>query len=248
MHRQWHDVRLFDVTRAQNPRDPELDYMNNKGWTRAAVQEGAPGNGLEFLAMHRAMVTALRTTFAGTPYFAGWTTPPQKSTKDDPVPKGGARDPFKGAFSTNMQKAVKRLETQLSSFTSDDDIGLYIQTSLRWTVSKPDNASTDKTTSIHGYLHNRFDDEKSPIRMDLFSRNIENRFFWKLHAWIDNTWANYRKAAGKNDKTDAAYLAAMNKGCADMTMGSWDPNANACSGIAATDATTDTGMSGMGGM
>ena len=207
MHLEWHTERQWDLLQTS-----DLAYAQKHGWMRAAVQEGQAGNGLEFLAMHRMMMQMLMQQDGNAAmYFAGWTTPPtDPADPNDPLP-GGATTPF----DPDMLTAISNLENNLPMFASDDDLGLYIETALRPTMANPDNHSTDKSTGIHNYIHNRFMDPNSAIDMGDPTVNLQNKRFWRLHGWIDHVWTAWRAQAGAKD-TDAAYQAALKAAMANM--------------------------------
>src|SRR3712207_1395515 len=101
-HEQWHVEGRWDYWHALaeqgNTGAQEIvAYAQDQGWTRAAIQEGASGNGLEFLGMHRAMIELLREAFSQhASLLEGWPTPPQDpNAPDDPVPGGAPFDPAK---------------------------------------------------------------------------------------------------------------------------------------------------------
>lgn len=198
MHLEWHTVRRWDLL-------PETAkaYAERQGWARAAHQEGEAGNGLEFLAMHREMLQLLvAQDAAARPFFVGWTAPPtDPRDAGDPVPSGAA-------FSADMLAALDRVQHHLDSFASEDELGLYLETAMK---------STDRTAGLHNYLHNRFQDPKSPIDMGNPSVNLLNPQFWRLHGWIDRVWADYRAHAKLRDD-DPAYVNAMSAARTAMTM------------------------------
>src|ERR1700694_5851367 len=71
-HEQWHAVRQWDRQSAE-----VQNWMLSQGWQRADKQDGEPGNGFEFLVMHRAMLQLLREAFpTEAALFQGWVTPP----------------------------------------------------------------------------------------------------------------------------------------------------------------------------
>jgi hypothetical protein len=225
-HREYHEAREWDYFVATNATD-RVSYMQKKGWTRAAVQEGAPGSGLDFLAMHRVMVRTLRDRFpASAALFAGWTAVPTTATTDDPLPSDNPIST--AAFWDSMNGAISRVQTNPTSFANDDALGIYIETQHRPTDADPTARSTEPGAGLHTYIHLRFDDDHSPIRMQRFSRNIENQTFWRLHGWIDEVWTAWRKSKGLDDATDSAYLAALNMGCMHMGLMQWDATINAC--------------------
>jgi hypothetical protein len=226
MHREWHDTRQWDLIAKAGATSPRFVFVTKKGWKRYAVQEGASGNGLEFLAMHRAMLGILRITFpASAPLFAGWKTPPLVATVDDPLP---ATTSGLKPFNSNMQQALTRLTSQLGTFATDDALGLYVQSQLRWTAADVAARSPDPTTGVHAYFHMRFDDPKSAIRMQRFNRNLESEVFWKVHGFIDGLWTKNRAARGLSDATDATYASAMNHACMHMGRTSWNAGRSTC--------------------
>lgn len=206
-HLEWHTERRWDMLPPAS-----LAYAKKQGWTRSSLQEGASGNGLEFLAMHRMMMQMLIMEYPTTKkYFVGWTTPPtDPHDRRDPLPGGADTE-----FDANMQMAIDRLDTDLASFKSDDDLGLFIETTLRPTASNPNNRTTDKEAGLHNYVHNRFADPSSKIDVGDPSVNLQNKRFWRLHGWIDQIWTKYREQAGLTDD-DPIYDAAMKKAMADM--------------------------------
>ncbi|HTL37818.1 MAG TPA: hypothetical protein VL326_32025 [Kofleriaceae bacterium] len=211
MHLKWHTERRWDLMPASS-----LDYAKQHGWTRSTLQEGMTGNGIEFLAMHRMMMQMLIEEAPTTKkYFAGWTTPPTdpRDTRD-PLPDG-ATDPF----DDTMLMTIDRLENHLDTFTSDDELGRYIETSLRPTKLQPNRRTTDKSAGIHNYIHNRFADPSSKIDVGDPTVNLQNKRFWRLHGWIDRIWTKYRALKGLTDD-DPVYGAAMRKAMAEMPLDS----------------------------
>ncbi|HSD87908.1 MAG TPA: hypothetical protein VLB44_10360 [Kofleriaceae bacterium] len=209
MHIRWHTERRWDLLPASS-----IAYAKKQGWTRAPLQEGAKGNGIEFLAMHRMMMQMLVMEYPTTKkYFTGWTTPPtDPRNRLDPLPGGATTE-----FDDNMAMAIDRLEGDLSEFNSDDELGLFIETSLRPTATQQNARSTDKAAGIHNYVHNRFADPTSKIDVGDPTVNLQNKRFWRLHGWIDAVWTKYRAQKGLTDD-DPVYDAAMKKAMADMPM------------------------------
>ena len=123
-HLEWHATRLWDAV-------PQLKLLSQqRGWPRAAMQEGAAGNGLEFLAMHRVMIRQLLAAFPQySGLFRGWQTPPtDPGDPNDPVPD---TSPAGGSFDGEMLNAVARIQGPAQAFADDDDFGLFIETSRR---------------------------------------------------------------------------------------------------------------------
>lgn len=198
-HWRWHFARWWDLF---SPADQEV--LRQSGVTRAERQEGAPGNGLDFLAMHRVMIQMLREQFpAHAGLLAGWTRPPtDPHDPENPLP-GGNDEPF----DQNMRHAVDRLHDQLGAFASEDGFGHFIQTSRK---------SQDPEAGVHGYLHNRWADRNSPVDLGAPEKNLGNRIFWRLHGWIDARWTAFRAAKGLPDD-EPGYVAALQEARQGMT-------------------------------
>jgi hypothetical protein len=199
-HLEWHTVRQWDRLPP-----PDQQWAQQQGWRRADVQEGEAGNGFEFLVMHRAMIELLREQFPPhAALFAGWPTPPtDPNDPNDPLPNGDATP-----FDPDMARAVQRIEKNPTSFATDDEFGLYVETSARPVPGNPFAQSPDPSAGIHNYLHGRFQDESSPVDMGNPQVNLDNARFWRLHGWIDAQWSAFRRAAGLSD-ADPAFRAAI---------------------------------------
>lgn len=215
-HEQWHVESSLDYWSARaaqgNPAAQEIvDYARQKGWSRAPRQEGAAGNGLEFLGMHRAMLELLAEAFPQhCAYLKGWVTPPQDpSAPDDVVPNGA---PFELA----KAEAVEIIEHQPKTLNGEDNFGAFVETSLRPTSANPLARSPDPRTGIHNWLHNRWTDVESDVNLGDPTKNIFNARFWRLHGWIDTQWSRFRAATGLSD-TDAAYKALIGRHRAMMS-------------------------------
>ncbi len=201
-HLEWHTSRQWDLLGAN-----DQAWAKKQGWARANLQEGQKGNGLEFLAMHRVMIRTLSEKFpADAHLFNGWSAVPT-SAKDpsDPIPASSTP-----IFDLQKAKAIDTLENHLDTFASDDDLGLFLETSLRPTSHDPSARATDKAAGIHNYVHNRYADAKSKIDIGDPSVNLQNKRFWRLHGWIESRWTEYR-AMKKMSDTDPAYEAAIQK-------------------------------------
>ena len=200
-HLEWHTVRRWDVLDASG-----RDWAERQGWDRAAKQEGAKGNGLEFLAMHRAMIRMLLEEFPkSSKYFTGWTeVPTNPRDKTSPMPHGGDEP-----FAEPMLAALERLSDEhIAEFESDDELGRFLETRMRPTSSNPGARSKDQSSGIHNYLHNRFMDPESEIDVGDPSVNLKNKMFWRLHGWIESRWTAFREAKGLTED-DPEYAEAL---------------------------------------
>jgi hypothetical protein len=228
LHRKYHDTRAWDYVEATPAQAERLTYAKKVGWTRASIQEGEPGTGLDFLALHRAMLRTLKTRFpAHAKQFEGWATPPLVSTDADPLPPMADGKP-QAAFRPASQAAITRIETDLGSFTTEDELGLYIDTQHRPVAGNPTARSPDTSTGVHTYLHIRYDDARSPIRMQRFARNLESVVFFRVHGWVDRIWTKYRSMKSLDDKTDATYRAEMREACGHLGFKDWDGAKDTC--------------------
>jgi hypothetical protein len=251
MHRGWHAVRVWNFILVP----AEKKFVVDHGWLKyepgtetfvdpKVASEGAPGNGLEFLAMHRVMLSMLRAQFPQyKSVLAGWTTVPQVDSSDDKLP------PKSRVFDSFYATALSRLtgDSTLKGFQTDDEFGVYIQTK-HYPGRGRDiySLNPDRTAGIHNYMHNRFNfgdvaDPAYAVRMSNFARNIENKNFWKLHGWIDGRWTAFRRAMGFVDATDAKYQAAMNAACLHMNRGNWTAGLNGGGSCAAATVMHDHG-------
>ncbi|MBM3563256.1 MAG: hypothetical protein FJX48_08920 [Alphaproteobacteria bacterium] len=198
-HDQWHFERRWDfwhALAAQPGHDPDIDHIIadavSKGWTRSSLQEGSPGNGEDFLFMHRAMFQLLNDNFPQHMHFLrGWHSPPQDpSDPEDPAPD---------AFNSNMKNAIKKIEANAPTLADDNAYGLFIETNWKPTPNDPLARNPDPETGIHNYAHNRWSDQDSPVNLGDPRVNIFNARFWKLHGWIDYQWWRFRRAKGFDD-------------------------------------------------
>jgi hypothetical protein len=201
-HLEWHTVRQWDLL---GPNDQA--WAKRQHWARADLQEGTKGNGLEFLAMHRVMIRMLVEKFPqNADIFTGFAKPPTEcSDKVDPC-----GPETQGPFDANKAKAIDKLMNHLADFKSDDELGLYLETSLRPSATNPEGRASDKSSGIHNYLHGLFMDSSSKIDVGDPLVNLQNKKFWRIHGWIENRWTEYRKIKKMSDK-DPAYMAAIKK-------------------------------------
>ena len=202
-HFQWHNIRRCTSNMATadaqgggvNPckTNPELIPTNqeNKG----------PGDGLEFLAMHRHMIQSLKQLWPKhSEQFDGWEHFP---TKASDVPKQWQAD--WSAWMSNIATAGAKADDPAShmsetGFESEGAFGQWIQS----------------TSGLHGALHFKWVRTKnSEHGLGNQFANIDNYMFWKMHGWIDKVWDRYR--AAKNMKpTDPDIKAAVLAQCRQM--------------------------------
>ncbi len=213
-HLGWHMSRQWSRL---SPSDQA--WMKSQGWSMAASQEGMPGNGLEFLAMHRAVLNLLTTLpelKTSRALFAGWKRVPDPA--DRTIPKTGTNSLAGNPLSPNanydipepLRSTIAMCQDkpdELKRFATDDDFGRFIETSAQQ-FGVPG-------VGLHNYLHNRYSQPGSTVDLGDPQKNFKNKIFWRLHGFIDRCWTSYRTVTGKLDD-DPAYVAAIAKGAREM--------------------------------
>jgi hypothetical protein len=228
-HLAWHMARQWG--RLQQS---DFDWLATLGIKKpASHQEGAAQNGLEFLAMHRAVLTMLRTypgfTADNIKLFDGWQRVPDPS--DPLVQKLPNTDP--GSLAQNhlspgeefdipedLRNTIKACQDEpaddtcsLARFESDDEFGRFIETSVN-------KGSLGDLMNLgaggHNYLHNRFSQPGTSNDLGDPQKNFKNQIFWRLHGWIDRCWTKFRHLKRFDDTTDTAYIAALARGRTEM--------------------------------
>lgn len=207
MSRRWNDIDARDQ-----------QWLKAQGWSRAAHQEGEPGNGLEFLAMHRFVLQTLRSLpelKSSRALFDGWKrVPDPQDTTMGVGPDSLAQNPTAPGTDPAIPSPLRAViatcqdDTKtLARFATDDDFGRFIETSLQQAGAAG--------AGLHNYLHNRFSSPGSPIDLGDPQKNFKNQVFWRVHGWIDRCWSTYRQLTHKRDD-DPAYVAALAKGAQEM--------------------------------
>jgi hypothetical protein len=202
---QWGDYHIdFHMTRRWFILgDSGRAWLKHVGEASADVQEGDPGNGLEFLTMHRAMIQHLTER---------WGTEPVTNSEDNvttfaDVLKGWSTDDAVIAHLTKVGGDVHHFKVALTkinnfaSFATEDEFGLFLQTTLRLTgqVDPNDTAKrfynndTRVSAGIHNWLHGQFQDGASPIDVGNPQTNLSNQRFWAIHGWIEAKWEAFEK-------------------------------------------------------
>jgi len=202
-HFQWHNIRRCKSGGATadaagggvNPckTNPELVPMNQ--------ENQGPGDGLEFLAMHRHMIQSLKQLWPKhTEQFEGWEHFP---TKASDVPKQWQADwmAWMASVATNGAKADDPASHMNEmGFESEGAFGQWIQSS----------------SGLHGALHFKWvRPNNSDHGLGNQFTNIDNYMFWKMHGWIDKVWDRYRAAKGKKP-TDQDVKDAVLAQCRQM--------------------------------
>lgn len=213
IERRWDRFEFWDQDRLPNQR--VIPFARSQGWTRYDPQEGNAGNGIEFFAMHRAMILSLQQLFPQHAHlFIGWPEVPIDPTDaEDPVP---VNDPTRppGELHPTYVEAAARASSAPETYSDEDELGIFIQTTDLPTVANPLADSPDQGAGIHNALHGRFTRNGSPVNMGNPQVNIGNQRFWRLHGWIDRCWEGFRFHQGRPE--DEAYIAALKEGARHM--------------------------------
>jgi hypothetical protein len=189
-HFQWHNIRR--CTSGAATADPQGGGVNpcktNPELIPANQENKGPGDGLEFLAMHRHMIQSLKQLWPKhSEQFEGWDKFPTKAS-DVPQQWQAAWS----AWPANVTQAAARADDPASNmsqpgFESEGAFGQWLQS----------------TSGLHGALHFKWvRSANTDHGLGNQFKNIDNYMFWKMHGWIDKVWDKYRAAKGKtpNDK------------------------------------------------
>ena len=197
---QWGDYHIvFHMTRKWFLLgDSGRNWLKRVGEASADLQEGDPGNGIEFLTMHRAMIEHLRER---------WGTEPVTNDPDGRKTFSAVLDGWKtdAEVIAGLEKVHGDVATfkaglakinDFASFKTEDDFGNFIQTTLRLSgqVDENDTAKRfydrDQTpgAGLHNWLHGQFQDPSSPIDVGNPQTNLSNIMFWRIHGWIEAKW------------------------------------------------------------
>lgn len=217
-HDGWHLVRKWDQGCRKSNAVAEgcasAQRLLAQGLTRAPIQQGAPGDGLAFMAMHRHMIQVLKATFPKhADLFSGFDKVPR--TRDDPEnPKSGEAISW---TSDNLEgfDILENIEQNLEQFPDEDELGRYIQQTYRWTTTSPTSPVSAPGSGLHGALHAQWAVNGSPANLIQQSVDVKNHIFWKLHGWIDDVWERYRRAKGLTED-EPKYKQLLLEQCMEM--------------------------------
>lgn len=217
-HDGWHLVRKWDQTcRKSNATTcTAANKLVNQGLQRAPIQQGAPGDGLAFMMMHRHMIAMLKLAFpTHSALFSGFVKVPKaKSDAENPQPWRTI-----SWTSSNLTgfDILENIEQHVDQFATEDDLGQFIENTFRWTAQNPMTPVNTPGSGLHGALHAQWSVNGSPADLIQQAVDVKNYAFWKLHGWIDDVWGRYRKAKGLKDD-DPAYQKLLFDQCMEMYM------------------------------
>ena len=217
---QWGDFHIFFHLSARwyVSGSAAQKWLKSKGVTAATLQEGDVGEGVEFLAMHRAMINSLTQAWGNEPVANnedGFTTFAQVLGGWNTDAKVIAHLKKVGGDYQTFQAAVKELN-KFSNFASEEEFATFLQTTLRRvsttsTTAKPKYThSTDPNSGLHNWLHDQFSDSSSPIDVGNPQVNLSNMRFWGIHGWVEAKWEAFEKVHVRTAAETATYNANMN--------------------------------------
>jgi hypothetical protein len=217
-HDGWHLVRKWDQSCLQSNASASgcraAKRLQDQGLERAPIQQGGPGDGLAFMAMHRHMIHMLKEIFPKHgALFDGFTKVPR--TQDDPQNFATWKRVSWSSDNIKGFDILENIEKNLSMFPTEDDLGNYIENTYRWTPQTPMEPTNQPGSGLHGALHSQWAVSGSPGNLIEQAVDVRNFLFWKLHGWIDNVWERYRVAKGLA-ATDPDYVKVMREQCDEM--------------------------------
>jgi hypothetical protein len=215
VHDAWHTTRRWDqICGSSFASAATCDYaqqLTASGLWRAQFQQGAPGAGSAFLAMHRHMIGMFKAAFPQhAELFAGFSHVPRtRSDAENPTPwkrLSWSDDNLVGF------DILEHIEDNLALFPTEDELGVFIESTFRWTTDNPAVALAEAGAGVHGALHNQWAVDGSPANLGRTDTALPNYIFWKIHGFIDAVWSRYRLATGLGDQ-DPDYLAVARQEC-----------------------------------
>ncbi len=219
-HDAWHLVRKWDQgcrrSNATGEGCSAARRLMQQKLERAPIQQGAPGDGLAFMMMHRHMIQMLKATFPKhATLFDGFKKVPR--TTNDPENPTPWRTLNWSSDNVAGFDILENIEKNVGMFKDEDDLGTYIQNTYVWTAQQPISSVNRQGDGLHGALHAQWAVSGSPANLIQQAVDVKNHIFWKLHGWIDDVWERYRVAKGlKND--DPAYQKLLLEQCMEMHM------------------------------
>ncbi|HEX2730039.1 MAG TPA: hypothetical protein VHM70_00485 [Polyangiaceae bacterium] len=187
-HYQWHAVRRcgggaaggFGGMMAGQAENTKIDICSLAD-VPANQECKTDGDGYEFMAMHRHMITSLKALWPKhAAQFEGWEVYPQ-SADDVPEAWRDSWTDWDPSMASNLDIA-QNVDKHLDQFASEGAFGEWMQC---------------MTSGIHGALHFKWVRQQNQDHgLGNQYRNIDNYMFWKMHGWMDKVWEKYRVAKG----------------------------------------------------
>lgn len=172
------------------------------GW-RPTRLRGQFGHGIDFIHMHRVMISNVDNILAGEgdanwPNVEGWAEPPiLEEDADWPMPQRDQPGFGPGRrMSLDVNVKAARRESVIQYFSDFDSYAAYVE------------------DHVHDGLHGIFSDRRpaDPFNVAVesdwlghpFSSHV-NSYFWKLHGWVDDCVAAWESAMGETADLSSAW-------------------------------------------
>jgi hypothetical protein len=212
-HVEWHAIRGCNV-----PGGGGLSRVNICSFTQLVPTDQncqTAGDGYQFLLFHRHMIQSLKQLWPKhTEQFTGF---PKFPTSADDVPpqwRSAWKDWDADALAAGKIGDEIDKPENLAMFPNEGVLGFWLQCNVGQKLTTP--ANNMPFVGLHFLLHAKWARPGNTTHgVNNTSANIDNYMFWKLHGWIDNVWAKYRKAKGLSDD-DPTYKADLLAQCREM--------------------------------
>lgn len=217
-HDAWHETRRWDEFCGQSFASGDgcdfADEMRAENLWRAPMQQGGPGAGRAFLAMHRHMIMMLRTAFPKhAALFQGFSHIPRtRRDAQNPVPW---KTPQWSDDNLTGFDVLEHIEDHLDMFPNEDELGIYMEAAVRWTPDEPVVSLDEPGAGTHAAMHNQWSVSQSTADLGSTTTSLRNATFWRIHGFIDDVWERYRAAKGLHDD-DADYMRELDDECYGM--------------------------------
>jgi hypothetical protein len=214
-HDAWHATRRWDdLCDASTAPAEGCDFAQSliaENLWRAEYQQGGPGAGLAFLHMHRHMIHMFRSAFpTHADLFDGWTHVPRSI--DDPENPTPWKTVTWSSDNLIGFDILENIEEHLDEFANEDELGVFIESTFRWTPEAPVVSLGMPGSGVHGAMHNQWAVGSSPANLGRTDTALANYIFWKLHGFIDDVWSRYRLAKHLHDE-DIEYKTVARYEC-----------------------------------
>jgi len=216
-HGLWHYVRV-----AWPSLSPARQVQFEKAGFRPPRLRGDFLSGLDFLAMHRMMISDLRSKFPKTPIPAGWNTVPfEPHDPEWPMPPTYDQIP-EPAWKESA--ATKHFEQESHRFPPLKPDGKKVASLA---TTKYQNMSLDYLgrrieNGIHDWMHihwsakpwfqGEMGQDINDVRNDWLASPYAshvNILFWKIHGWINDRVDDWARANNAVKEVDALFKSAF---------------------------------------
>jgi hypothetical protein len=216
-HDDWHNIRRWDqgCRRSNAPADNcnAAKRLLARGLWRSPRQENAPGDGYDFLVMHRHMLIGMRQAFPNSAeLLRGFRSVPLlQSDAENPTPWRSLSWTMQARAAIGL---LENIEQHADEFATEDELARFMQASFVWTPESP-TAPGRPNGGIHFSLHAQWSVRGSPVELGNGPTVIYNAVFWRLHGWLDDVWERFRITKGIGHD-DPLYVQTLFEQCKEM--------------------------------